>query len=148
MALEWDDRKRLLRMHGIADELLTSARGGMGSTPTQIAMTQQLEAVSQEVHMLLLDTDGLVADEFERVVLQGVQDEAAPDVRAAALVGWLKGGLAGETMEAKQDAEEHQRQQQRPAGRKQSIGFKIRTAITRDRTPKDESAGQEAPGEP
>jgi hypothetical protein len=142
MALEWDDRKRLLRMHGIADELLTSARAGAGATPAKAALDQQLDTVAQEVHMLLLDTDGPAADEFERVVLQGTGDDRAPEVRAAALVGWLKAGLTGETMEAQQEAEEKQRSAQKPVGRKQSIGFKIRSPVTRGKVPEAKSSAE------
>jgi hypothetical protein len=129
MALEWDDRKRLLRMHGVADELLTSARAGASAG----ALDRQLDTVAQEVHMLLLDTDGSAANEFERVVLQGSGDDSPPDVRAAALVGWLKADLAGEAIEAQQQAEEKQRSAQKPVGRKQSIGFKIRSPVTREK---------------
>jgi len=141
MALEWDDRKRLLRMHGIADELLTSARAGAGATPARAAFDQQLDTVAQEVHLMLLDTDGPAADEFERVVLQGAGDDSAPEVRAAALVGWLKAGLAGETMEAQQEAEK-QRSAQKPVGRKQSIGFKIRSPVTREKVPEAKSSAE------
>jgi hypothetical protein len=146
MALEWDDRKRLLRMHGIADELLTSARAGAGAAPARAALDHQLDTVAQEVHMVLLDTDGPAADEFERVVLQGAGDDSAPEVRAAALVGWLKAGLAGETMEAQQQTEEKQRSTQKPVGRKQSIGFKIRSPVTREKAP-DAKPGAEASGD-
>ena len=141
MALEWDDRKRLLRMHGIADELLTSARAGTGAGNAKGAFDRQLDTVAQEVHMLLLDTDGPAADEFERVVLQGGGDEPPPEVRAAALVGWLKAGLAGEALEAQQQAEETQRSAQKPVGRKQSIGFKIRSPVTREKAPEAQASG-------
>jgi hypothetical protein len=145
VALEWDDRKRLLRMHGIADELLTSARGGSGTGAARGAFDRQLDTVAQEVHLLLLDTDGPAADEFERVVLQGAGDESPPEVRAAALVGWLKAGLAGETMEAQRQSEETQRSAQKPVGRKQSIGFKIRSPVTREKVP-EASADPDQPG--
>jgi hypothetical protein len=138
MALEWDDRKRLLRMHGIADELLTSARAG---APAGGALDRQLDTVAQEVHMLLLDTDGPAADEFERLVLHGAGDDSPPDVRAAALVGWLKAGLAGESMEAQLQADEKQRSAQKPVGRKQSIGFKIRSPVTREKAPEAQASG-------
>jgi hypothetical protein len=140
MALEWDDRKRLLRMHGIADELLASARAGIAAGPAKAAMDRQLDTIAQEVHMLLLDTDGPAADEFERVVLQGAGDDSPPDVRAAALVGWLKAGLAGETMEAQRQAEEKQPSVHKPVGRKQSIGFKIRSPVTREKVPEAQSS--------
>jgi hypothetical protein len=140
MALEWDDRKRLLRMHGIADELLTSARANVGAGSAKGALDRQLDTVAQEVHMLLLDTDGSAADEFERVVVQGAGDESPPEVRAAALVGWLKAGLAGETIEAQQQTDEKQRNAQKPVGRKQSIGFKIRSPVTREKVPEAKSS--------
>jgi hypothetical protein len=145
MALEWDDRKRLLRMHGIADELLTSARAGVGTGSGRVPLDRQLDAVAQEVHMLLLDTDGPAADEFERVVLQAGGDDSPPEVRAAALVGWLKAGLTGETLEAQQQAEEKQRTVQRPVGRKQSIGFKIRS-VTRPKAEAQASSDADTPG--
>ena len=138
MALEWDDRKRLLRMHGVADELLASVRAGVSAGG---AFDRQLETVAQEVHMLLLDTDGPAADEFERVVLNGAGDDSRPDVRAAALVGWLKAGLAGESMEAQQQAEDKQGGAQKLVGRKQSIGFKIRSPVTREKAPEAQGSG-------
>lgn len=146
MALEWEDRKRLLRMHGIADELLTSARAGVGAASARDAVDRQLDAVAQEVHLVLLDTDGPAADEFERVVLQGGGDDSPPEVRAAAIVGWLKAGLAGETMEAQLQTEEKQRSAQKPVGRKQSIGFKIRSPVTREKAEAQASGDADQPG--
>ena len=131
MPLAWDDRKRLLRMHGIADELLTSARASSAPGPAKDALGRQVDVVAQEVHLLLLDTDDSAADEFQRIVLDGAGGESPPDVSAAVLVGWLKAGLAAETVEAQQHVEERKRSEQQPAGRKQSIGFKIRSAVTR-----------------
>jgi hypothetical protein len=124
-------------MHGIADELLTSSRGGAAG-PAKEAIGREVDAIVQEVHLLLLDTDGPVADEFERIVLNGTSDSPA-DVRAAVLVGWLKAGLAAETFEAQRRAEERQTAPKAPVGRKQSIGFKIRTAVTREKPPEAES---------
>ena len=137
MRLDWQDRKRLIRMHGIADELLTSARGGAAG-PAKEAIGREVDAIVEEVHMLLLDTDGPVADEFERIVLQGTNDSPA-EVRAAVLVGWLKAGLAAETFEAQRRAEERQNAAKAPAGRKQSIGFKIRSPVTREKASEAES---------
>ena len=139
MPLDWEERKRLLRMHGIADELLTSARSGAAG-PAKEAIGREVDAIVQEVHLLLLDTDGPVADEFERIVLNGTSDSPA-EVRAAVLVGWLKAGLAAETVEAQQHAE-RQRAPKAPAGRKQSIGFKIRSPVTREKAPEAEATAE------
>ncbi len=140
MPLDWEERKRLLRMHGIADELLTSARGGAAG-PASDAIGREIDAIVQEVHLLLLDTEEPIADEFERIVLRGASDSPA-DVRAAVLVGWLKAGLAADTFEAQTRAEERQKIAKAPVGRKQSIGFKIRSPVTRDTAPEADSKEQ------
>lgn len=120
MPVSWEDRKRLGRLHGIADELLASAR----STPDRAAadaIGSQLDALMSEIQTVLATNDEGLADEFTRVVMTEAATSPA-ELRAAMLVGWLRAGLATEAMEA----------QREPPKRKQTIGFKIRSPITRE----------------
>jgi len=127
MPLSWEEAKRLARLHGIADELLASARG---SRDEQIvgAVDRQLGAVAQEVHALLVETEPPLAEEFQRVVLANPGGPLPPEVRAASLAGWLSAALATQSLEekAKQEASVEM-----PRRRKQTIGFKIRAPVTR-----------------
>jgi hypothetical protein len=127
MALSWADAKRLARLHGIADELLTSARA---STEPQIveAADRQLGTVGHEIHALLEAIDPLLADEFRHVVLADQLGPVPPAVRGAAMAGWLHATLTTESLEQKamQNATAEQ-----PRRRKQTIGFKLRAPITR-----------------
>jgi hypothetical protein len=122
MPISWEDRKRLLRLHGVADELLASARTPHDSNASA-ALEAQLDAISNEILAVLAQNDEDLADEFSRLVMAVGTDSPPSDVRAAVLVGWLKAGLAAETMEA---------QRPEPPRRKQTIGFKIRSPITRE----------------
>lgn len=127
MALSWGDAKRLARLHGIADELLRSARA---STEPEIAeaVDRQLSAIGHEIVALLEATDARVAEEFHRVVLGRSGGPLPPEVRAATMAGWLKAALGTESLEekARQNAAGEE-----PRRRKQTIGFKIRRPITR-----------------
>lgn len=130
MPLSWDARMRLLRLGGVAEELLASARAGREPGP---AFADRVDALADEVQSAVADWDPLLQEELERLL--GPSDEAA-DLRAAALVGWLKAGLAAEVLN----------EQRGPAGaaaaqarRKQTIGFKIRSPVTREPQPGGEA---------
>jgi hypothetical protein len=130
MPVSWDDRKRLLRLHGIADELLASARAAQDPEAGN-AIGRQLDALTSEVHEVLAANDEALADEFTRVVMADTAVSSPAPLRAAMLVGWLKAGLAAEAMGAPPE----------PAKRKQTIGFKIRSPITREHESPGKGAG-------
>jgi hypothetical protein len=124
MTLSWETRKRLLRLGGIVGELLDSAR----STPalrSDRAFGQQLSSLMEEVRVALGQDDPGLADEFRRVVV--ASDELPADLRAAALAGWLKAELAVESLE-----DQRASAQPRAPRKKQTLGFKIRSPITRE----------------
>ena len=130
MPLSWDARMRLLRLGGVAEELLASARAGR---EPETAFAERIDALTDEVRVAVGDWDPLLEEELERML--GSSDAAA-DLRAAVLVGWLKAGLAAELLNEQRGAAAAL-----PARRKQTIGFKIRSPVTRD-----PQAGGEAPG--
>lgn len=121
MPVSWDDRKRLGRLHGIADELLASARATPDPTSEE-AIGSELDALMNETRAVLANNDEALAVEFARVVMGETASSSPAELRAAMLVGWLKAELAAEAMEA----------QREPPRRKQTIGFKIRSPITRE----------------
>ena len=123
MPITFDDRKRLLRLHGIADELLSSARVAKEQQALD-AVSAELDVLAAQVHEVLETADAELASEFQQVVVQPIRNVPEADVRAAVLAGWLKAGLAAEAIDA-------QRQEQ-ALPRKHSIGFRIRSALTRD----------------
>src|SRR5687767_12150549 len=127
MAVSFDDRKRLLRLHGIADELLASARSANDEKAAG-AVAAQLDVLAGEIHEVLTRSDKELAEEFDRVVIDAVKDLPEADVRAAVIAGWLKAGLAAEAADAQRSAQ--------AAPTKHSIGFRIRSPITRE--PPDE----------
>ena len=129
MALSWEDAKHLARLHGIADELLTSARSSR-EPAIDDAVDRQLHAVADEVHALLADTDPPMADEFQRIVLGNPGGPLPPEVRAASMAGWLNAALATQSLEEKA-RQEVQATTESVRRRKQTIGFKIRAPVTR-----------------
>jgi hypothetical protein len=128
MPLSWDARTRLLRLGGVAEELLASARAGR--EPEQ-AFAERVDALADEVQDAVADWDPLLQEELERVL--GPPHDA-PDLRAAALVGWLKAGLAAELLREQRGAAPGS-----AARRKQTVGFRIRSPVTREPQYGDES---------
>jgi hypothetical protein len=115
---------RLLRVGGVAEELLAHARGGH-ATEIEAAFADHVCALADEVQAVVCESDPLMAEEFERVIGRG---DAPADLRAAALVGWLNAVLSAESLtdqRAGSDSAEHLR-------RKQTIGFKLRSPVTRE----------------
>jgi len=128
--LSWNDRKHVLRMLGVAEELVASTRA-TGSGYTGDGLSAQLGALMQETQTLLALNDEELAREFDRLV-RGWAEEAVPlELGAAALLGWLKAYVGSESYEEKR---RNEAQAAPPAGRdrKQTIGFKIRSPITRE----------------
>ncbi|MFN2470453.1 MAG: hypothetical protein ABR583_05585 [Gaiellaceae bacterium] len=134
MTLPWEATKKLLRLQGIADELLNTARtSGAGADE---ALAVQVGAVVDEVRTLLGEQEPGLAGEFDRIVVQGVSADAPVDVRAAVLVGWLRAGLTAESLDEKRAAAAaSQPPSPEQRRRKQTIGFKIRSPITREPEP-------------
>src|SRR5688500_4502954 len=123
--LSADARDRLHRLTGMADELLTTARRGVAG---EEAVRGELDFLMGEVRMTLALDDPDAAAEFEHVVVGSKRGEVPPEVRAAELAGWLKAALAVEAMAAQRAAQPAPQ----PRGRKQTIGFKLRSPITRE----------------
>lgn len=127
VSLSWDERKRLLRIAGLGEELLGVAQASRVGTPA--GLNEQVAFLMNEVHGVLSSSDQEAADEFERIVLRGPRMDLAAELRVGALVGWLKAELAAESIE-----ESRQGQAESPSARrrKQTVGFKIRSPITRE----------------
>jgi hypothetical protein len=132
MPISFEARKRLLRLHGIADELLSSARVAKEQQALD-AVAAELDVLAAQVHEVLETADAELAAEFQQVVVEPIGNVPEADVRAAVLAGWLKAGLAAEAIDA-------QRQEQAPP-RKHSIGFRIRSVLTRDSGAGEPDAG-------
>ena len=97
MGLAWGERKRLLRITGLADELLTATRIPREAAGLQ-ALDREIDALTAEAHALLLDSDARLADEFERIVIRPAEARP-PDLRAAALAGWLRAEIHVENLD-------------------------------------------------
>lgn len=116
---------RLLRVGGVAEELLAHARAGR-AIELEGAFADLVGALADEVQAVVGESDTLMAEEFERVVVGS--GDAPAELRAAALVGWLNAALTAESLTDQRggsDSAEHIR-------RKQTIGFKFRSPVTRE----------------
>lgn len=116
---------RLLRVGGVAEELLAHARAA-GGTEIEAAFADLVGALADEVQAVVGESDPLIAEEFERIVVG--RGDVPADLRAAALVGWLNAELAAESLTEQRtgsDSAEHPR-------RKQTVGFKFRSPVTRE----------------
>ena len=127
MALSWSDAKRLVRLNGLATELLMSARATTESD-VSAGIDRQLVAVATEVHAVLADSEPDTAGEFRRMILDNQADQLPPEVRAASMTGWLNAALASESLEQKV-RQELRVEASRP--RKQTLGFHIRSPVVR-----------------
>jgi hypothetical protein len=115
---------RLSRLGGVAEELLAHARAGVVPEREE-AFADRVSAVVDEVEAVVSESDPLLADELERVVV-GAGGVPA-DLRAAALVGWLRAELAVEALIAQRNETPSDRSR-----RKQTIGFRFRSPVTRE----------------
>jgi len=97
MALTWGERKRLMRLTGLAEEVLTATRMGRDEAGAR-AVASEVDVLMGETAALLRESDRMLADEFERVVVRA-DDPRPPDVRAAALVGWLRAQVHVESLD-------------------------------------------------
>ena len=122
MSLAWGERKLLMRFTGLADELLNATRIPRDETGFH-ALDSEIDALTAEVHALLSESDAKLATEFERVVVRS--DEARPpDLRAAALAGWLRAEVHVETLD---DALAQMGIPEGTPRRKLTIGFRTRS---------------------
>ena len=131
MPLPWEVITKLMRFQGIAEELLASARSSRDADLGD-ALDGQLAILLQETQTVLAFCDESLAAEFARVVVPESADSTPAEVQAAAFVGWLRAGLNVEALENKRETVERQQAAQEPPRRKQTIGFKIRSPLTRD----------------
>lgn len=127
MALSWSDAKRLLRLNGLATELLTSSRS-THERDVSAGIDRQLVAVAHEVYAVLELAEPETAGEFRRMILEAQADQLPPEVRAASMTGWLNAALATESLEQKV-RQELRVEASRP--RKQTLGFHIRSPVVR-----------------
>ena len=140
MALSWADAKRLVRLNGLAGELLTSARSTTDGDVSE-GIDRQLVAVAREVHAVFAEAEPDTADEFRRMILESESDQLPPEVRAASMTGWLNAALATESLEQKA-RQEVASEENRP--REQTIGFKIRSPLTRAEAPPSQASADRA----
>jgi hypothetical protein len=144
MPVRWDDRKSLYRLTGIAEELLVASRTARDQAAVE-AVGRQLGPLTREVQALLEANDGALADEFGRLVL-GMPEDAVPvEIRAAMLIGWLRASNAIEAADEERRAAKEKSAAEKPAARKQTIGFKLRSVIGREPTASTVVEQEEAP---
>jgi hypothetical protein len=127
MALQWDSAKKLMRLQGMSEELLASARAS-GDESVNAAVQDALNGVAREIQAVLETGDPALAAEFERIVVGASRDTSRAEVLAAAVTGWLRAALGVQALDERRDAAVREG----PPKRKQTIGFKIRSPITRE----------------
>jgi hypothetical protein len=122
MSLAWGERKRLMRLTGLADELLNSTRIPRDQAGAE-ALDAEIDAVVGEVHAVLRDSDSKLSDEFERIVARA-DEMRPPDLRAAALAGWLRAEIHIESLD---EARVQMGVSDGAPRRKLTIGFRSRS---------------------
>lgn len=128
MPLGWDERMRLLRVVGLAEEVLGAAQASRDEA-ARAGLGDHIGFLMREVHAVLSASDAAAADEFERIVMRGPEADIQPELHAAALVGWVKAELTTQALDEKHEEEVAARPR-----KKQTIGFKLRSPITREHT--------------
>jgi hypothetical protein len=114
-----------MRLTGLADELLNATRIPRDQAGFD-ALEGEIDALMGEVHSLLGESDAKLAAEFDRVVAR--PDEARPpDLRAAALAGWLRAEIHVESLD---EARLQAGVTDGPPRRKLTIGFRSRSQAT------------------
>ena len=122
MSLAWGERKRLLRITGLADELLNATRIPRDEAGSR-ALDREIDALMTEAHSLLADSDARLATEFERIVIRS-DEPRPPDLRAAALAGWLRAEIHVENLD---DARAQMGVTDGESRRKLTFGFRSKT---------------------
>ncbi len=128
--LPWETTKRLLRLQGVADELLATARAGTADSPEALAF--QVDSVIGEVRSLLAEHDAALAGEFERMVARA---DRRVDAGRRACCGSRRLAASGAERRVAGSAARGSRASTEARRRKQTIGFKIRSPITREQEP-------------
>ena len=135
MSLAWGERKRLMRITGLADELLNATRIPRDQSGFQ-ALDGEIDALMGEVHALLGDSEAKLAAEFDRMVVRS-DEVRPPDLRAAALAGWLRAEIHVESLD---EARTQMGVTDGEPRRKLTIGFRSRS---RTSAPPSESTTSE-----
>jgi hypothetical protein len=104
MSLTWGGIKRLVRLQAVAEELADIAGHGQNLEMSRDSVGRLkviLDEVIDEAHDVLRDADPGLAEEFERIVIEGTASAArlSLDLRASILAGWLNGMVEAETLE-------------------------------------------------
>jgi len=113
-----------MRLTGLADELLNATRMSRDE-PGFRALEGEIDGLMGEVHALLSESDSQLAAEFDRVVARS-GDARPPDLRAAALAGWLRAEIH---VEALDESRGQMGVTEGPARRKLTIGFRSRSQV-------------------
>ena len=87
MALAWGERKRLMRLTGLSDELLNATRIPRDQAGLE-ALGSELDSVVGEVRELLGDADARLAGEFDRVVARADEPRPPMSVRLRSRAGF------------------------------------------------------------
>jgi hypothetical protein len=124
MGLAWGERKRLMRLTGLADELLNATRMPRDPAGAQ-ALETELDSLVSEVQAVLQDSDARLADEFLRVVVRS-EEPRPPDLRAASLAGWLRAEVHVENLE---EARAQMGVSDQEPKRRLTIGFRSRSQV-------------------
>jgi len=104
VGLDLAQTKRLIRLQGVADELLGAAQRA-DEPAEEASVAEHLDAVMNEVLEVLQEADAEMADEFRQTVVEGGTGAGSVDPRAATLIGWLKGAVAAESLEQRMQAD-------------------------------------------
>lgn len=113
-----------MRLTGLADELLNATRIPRDPAGFQ-ALDAEIDSLISEVSSVLDDCDARLADEFQRVVIRP-DDARPPDLRAAALAGWLRAEVHVENLEEARTQMGVSDQEQK---RRLTIGFRSRSQV-------------------
>jgi hypothetical protein len=120
MALAWGERKRLMRLSELAEEVLQATRMPRAE---EGGIEAELDALTGEVKALLVDADARLAAEFERIVMRPEPDRPL-DLRAASLAGWLRAEVQTENLD---EARAIAGLSEEDAKRRLTIGFRTGT---------------------
>lgn len=92
-----------MRLQAVAEQLAAIAQGDedSGEWRDGRGLTRVLDDMVDEVHAALRKADPVLADEFERVVIDITAPPLSLAVRAVVLTGWLEGAVEAETLEVR-----------------------------------------------
>lgn len=110
-----------MRLTGIADELVNATQMPRDQAGL-VALDAEIDALLNEVHALFSESDAKLALEFERVVAR-CDNARPPDLRAAALAGWLRAEIHVLTLD---EARAQSGVTEGEPRRKVTIGFRSR----------------------